>query len=90
MNVINVFNPLAWIMGLVWYLPLFFVVYPRASRWGRLLLLLPLFVPPFLNANAALAYVIALVFLLTARLPRLGIHLLASDADCAVGQESLI
>lgn len=62
LNVINLFNPLAWIMGLVWYLPLFFYLYPRLTRLGRGLLLAPLFLPPFLNANAALAYVIALVF----------------------------
>lgn len=81
LNLINLFNPLAWIMGLVWYLPLFFHLYPSVSRLGRWLLLLPLFLPPFLNANAALAYVIAVLFLSARRAPRLAGRLLAGAAD---------
>ncbi len=83
LNLINLFNPLAWIMGLVWYLPLFFSLYPSVSRLGRWLILLPLFLPPFLNANAALAYVIAVVFLVARRTPRLARRLLAGAADPA-------
>ena len=84
LNLINLFNPLAWIMGLVWYLPLFFHLYPSVSRLGRWLILLPLFLPPFLNANAALAFVIALLFLMAQRAPRLARRLLAGAADQAV------
>lgn len=83
LNLINLFNPLAWIMGLVWYLPLFFHLYPSVSRLGRWLILLPLFLPPFLNANAALAYVIALLALIAQRVPRLARRLLAGAADQA-------
>ena len=83
LNLINLFNPLAWIMGLVWYLPLFFSLYPSVSRLGRWLILLPLFLPPFLNANAALAYVIAVAFLVARRTPRLARRLLAGAADPA-------
>jgi hypothetical protein len=83
LNLINLFNPLAWIMGLVWYLPLFFHLYPSVSRLGRWLILLPLFLPPFLNANAALAYVIALLFLIVQRAPRLARRLFAGAADQA-------
>ena len=80
LNLINLFNPIAWIMGLVWYLPLFFYLYPLVSRLGRWLILLPLFVPPFLNANAGLAYGMALLFLIAWRAPRLHQHLFAVDA----------
>ena len=83
LNLINLFNPLAWIMGLVWYLPLFFHLYPSVSRLGRWLILLPLFLPPFLNANAALAFVIALLALIAQRAPRLARRLLAGAADQA-------
>jgi hypothetical protein len=83
LNLINLFNPLAWIMGLVWYLPLFFHLYPSVSRLGRWLILLPLFLPPFLNANAVLAYVIAVLFLMAGRTPRLARRLLAGAADPA-------
>lgn len=80
LNLINLFNPLAWIMGLVWYLPLFFYLYPSVSRLGRWLILMPLFLPPFLNANAVLAYVIAVLFLIARRVPQLARRLLAAPA----------
>jgi len=67
-------------MGLVWYLPLFFYLYPSVSQLGRWLILLPLFLPPFLNANAALAYVIAVLFLIARRAPQLARRLLAAPA----------
>ncbi|MFM7324790.1 MAG: hypothetical protein ACKO4L_07630, partial [Nodosilinea sp.] len=71
LTVINLYNPVAWIMGLVWYLPLFLYQYPSLRKGGQVLLLLPLFLPPFLNSNAILAYLIALTLGLTYRLPGL-------------------
>jgi hypothetical protein len=44
------------------------------------LILLPLFLPPFLNANAVLAYVIAVLFLIARRAPQLARRLLAAPA----------
>jgi len=58
---INIANPLSWIMGLVWYLPLFFYSYGRLSPRIRFLACLPLILPPALNASAYLAAVITLV-----------------------------
>lgn len=76
LNVINLFNPVAWIMGLVWHIPLFLYLYPRSTRLGQFLLLLPLFLPPFLNASAVAAYVFTIVFALAHRWSALGRHLL--------------
>ncbi|MGF1568863.1 MAG: glycosyltransferase family 87 protein [Nodosilinea sp.] len=67
LNVINIFNPVAWIMGLVWYLPMFLYLSPQVTRRGQVLSLLPLFMPPFLNSNAILAYGLSLVFALAYR-----------------------
>lgn len=72
LNVINLFNPVSWIMGLVWYFPLFFYLSPVVSRWGQFLLLAPLFSPPGLNANAVLAYILSIVFALSFRIPHWG------------------
>ncbi len=69
LNLINLFNPVSWIMGLVWYIPLFFYLSTSISRWGRFLLLAPLFSPPILNANAVLAYVLAIAFALSFQVP---------------------
>lgn len=80
LTVINLYNPVAWIMGLVWYLPLFLHLYPSLTKGGQVLLLLPLFIPPFLNSNAILAYLIALVMALTYRLPGLGKNLMLPSA----------
>jgi hypothetical protein len=71
LNVINLFNPVAWIMGLVWYVPLFLYLSPRVTRLGQFLSLLPLFMPPFLNTNAIWAYVLSILFALAFRLPKL-------------------
>jgi ABC-type multidrug transport system fused ATPase/permease subunit len=71
LNVINLFNPVAWIMGLVWYVPMFLYLSPRVTRLGQFLSLLPLFMPPFLNTNAIWAYVLSILFALAFRLPRL-------------------
>jgi Glycosyltransferase family 87 len=63
LNVINFINPRAWIMGLVWYIPLFLHLYPivKTNR-DRLFILLPLFMPPFTNLNGFLAYAVAIGF----------------------------
>jgi Glycosyltransferase family 87 len=60
LNTIHLFNPQTWIMGLVWYLPLFFNTFERANYRGKFILILPLFLPPSTNANGMLAYAIAL------------------------------
>jgi Glycosyltransferase family 87 len=63
LNVINFINPRAWIMGLVWYIPLFLHLYPivKTNR-DRFFILLPLFMPSFTNLNGFLAYAIAIGF----------------------------
>jgi hypothetical protein len=63
LNVINFVNPRAWIMGLVWYIPLFLHLYPKVkSNLDRFFILLPLFMPPFTNLNGFLAYAVAIGF----------------------------
>ena len=63
LTTINFFNPRAWIMGLVWYIPLFLHLYPNAKTTTQKgILLLPLMMPPFTNLNGFLAYAIALTF----------------------------
>jgi hypothetical protein len=59
-NAIHLINPQTWIMGLVWYIPLFLYSFDRASNLGKIILVLPLFCPPSSNANGMLAYGIAL------------------------------
>jgi hypothetical protein len=49
-------------MGLVWYFPTFLSLYPQANKLGIFLLLIPIFMPPFTNINAILAFVITLLF----------------------------
>lgn len=71
LNVINLYNPAAWIMGLAWYLPLFLYLSTRVKRLGQFFILLPLFMPPFLNTNAIWAYVISILFALTTQFPAL-------------------
>ena len=61
-NTILVFNPQTWIMGLVWYVPLFIYLFGRANHLGKFILVLPLFVPPFTNSNGMLAVAIAIIF----------------------------
>lgn len=58
---INIANPLAWTMGVCWYIPLFLYHYPRVSAKARALLALPLILPPFLNASCYLAAALSLV-----------------------------
>jgi hypothetical protein len=62
MNTINIFNPLSWLMGVVWYIPFFLVYFPKASSRWRMAMLLPLFFPPSLNSNAYLAVIIPVVY----------------------------
>ncbi len=62
LNSMCFFNPQTWIMGLIWYVPLFIYLFDRATNLGRFILLMPLFFPPFTNANGILAYAIALLF----------------------------
>ena len=60
---INFFNPRAWVMGLVWYIPLFLHLYPNAKTTTQKgILLLPLMMPPFTNLNGFFAYAIAIGF----------------------------
>lgn len=80
LNVINLYNPVAWIMGLVWYIPLFLYLSPQVTRLGQFLSLLPLFMPPFLNTNAIWAYLLSIVFALAHRLPRLQRRLFKSTS----------
>jgi hypothetical protein len=61
-NSIHLFNPQTWIMGIVWYIPLFVYFFNKANHLGKFVLVLPLFVPPFTNSNGMLAYAIALAF----------------------------
>jgi Glycosyltransferase family 87 len=71
LNTIHLFNPQTWIMGLVWYLPLFIQRFDQANQRGKFLLILPLFLPPSTNTNGMLAYAIALAF----AIPRWAQHL---------------
>lgn len=61
-NTINLFNPQTWIMGLVWYIPLFLYLFEKANHLGKFILVLPLFMPPFTNSNGMLAVAVALIF----------------------------
>lgn len=61
-NSIFLFNPQTWIMGLVWYIPLFIYLFGRANHLGKFILILPLFMPPFTNSNGMLAYAVTLIF----------------------------
>lgn len=81
LNVINLYNPVAWIMGLVWYIPLFLYLSPRTTKLGQFLSLLPLFMPPFLNTNAIWAYLLSIVFALAIRSPSWGRYLLIDAAS---------
>ena len=58
---INVANPLAWIMGVTWYIPLFLHSFHRVNPRLRFLLILPLILPPSLNGSAYLGAAISLV-----------------------------
>jgi hypothetical protein len=61
-NTLHLFNPQAWIMGMVWYFPFVLFQFDRATDLGRLLLVLPLFLPPSTNANMMLSVAITIAF----------------------------
>ena len=60
MNWINIVNPISWIMGLFWYVPLFLFSYEKVKTSLRILIILPLILPPFLNISGYLACIISL------------------------------
>jgi hypothetical protein len=66
LNAIHLINPKTWIMGLVWYIPFFLENFDRAKAPQKVLLALPLCLPPSLNASGMLAYAIALGWTMTA------------------------
>jgi Glycosyltransferase family 87 len=66
LNAIHLINPKTWIMGLVWYIPFFLENFDRAKPPQKVLLALPLCLPPSLNASGMLAYAIALGWAMTA------------------------
>ncbi|MER3435211.1 MAG: hypothetical protein C4288_17790 [Leptolyngbya sp. ERB_1_1] len=61
-NCIHLFNPQTWIMGIVWFIPLFVYLFDKANHLGKFILILPLFMPPFTNSNGMLAYAVTLLF----------------------------
>ena len=60
MNWINIVNPISWIMGLFWYVPLFIFSYKRIKPSLKIIIALPLILPPFLNVSGYLAALISL------------------------------
>ena len=58
---LNIINPRSWLMGLVWYFPLFFYLSDRLESRFKPLLFLPLFFPPSLELNAYFSVAIALL-----------------------------
>ena len=60
MNWINIVNPISWIMGLFWYVPLFIFSYEKVKPHLKAILILPLILPPFLNISGYLACIISL------------------------------
>ncbi len=63
MNWINIVNPISWIMGLFWYVPLFIFSYEKVKPSLKIIIALPLILPPFLNISGYLAAVISLFIL---------------------------
>ena len=61
MNWINIINPISWIMGLSWYIPLFLFSYNLIKPKYKFLICLPLILPPFLNLSGYLAALISLI-----------------------------
>ena len=60
MNWINIVNPISWIMGLIWYVPLFLFSYGKIKPSLKIVLILPLILPPFLNISGYLACLISI------------------------------
>ena len=63
MNWINIVNPISWIMGLFWYVPLFIYSYKKIKPSLKIIIVLPLILPPFLNISGYLAAAISLFIL---------------------------
>ena len=63
MNWINIINPISWIMGLFWYVPLFIFSYEKVKPSLKIIIVLPLILPPFLNISGYLAAIISLFIL---------------------------
>jgi len=63
MNWINIINPISWIMGLFWYVPLFIFSYEKVKPPLKIVIALPLILPPFLNISGYLAATISLFIL---------------------------
>ena len=63
MNWINIINPISWIMGLFWYVPLFIFSFDKVRRSVKIILTLPLILPPFLNISGYFAAIISLFIL---------------------------
>ena len=63
MNWINIVNPISWIMGLFWYVPLFIFSYKKVNPSSKIIIALPLILPPFLNISGYLAALISLFIL---------------------------
>ncbi len=60
MNWINIINPISWIMGLFWYVPLFIFSYDKVKPSLKIIIILPLILPPFLNISGYFAAIISL------------------------------
>ena len=60
MNWINIINPISWIMGLIWYVPLFIYSFDKVKNNFKTILILPLILPPFLNVSGYIAAIISL------------------------------
>ena len=60
MNWINIINPISWIMGLFWYVPLFIYSFDKVKPSLKIIIVLPLILPPFLNISGYLASIISL------------------------------
>jgi len=63
MNWINIINPISWIMGLFWYVPLYIFSYEKIKPSLKIVITLPLILPPFLNISGYLAAIISLFIL---------------------------
>mgnify|MGYP001296598037 FL=1 len=60
MNWINIINPISWIMGLFWYVPLFIFSYDKVKPSLKIIIILPLILPPFLNISGYFAAIVSL------------------------------
>ena len=60
MNWINIINPISWVMGLFWYVPLFVFSYEKIKPSLKIIIALPLIIPPFLNVSGYAAAIISL------------------------------